>query len=126
MIDIQITSNAVQVLDYIKNKAKKVQLDIQGGLLKIGILAQKESRMNAPRLQGYLERSIQFKVQTGQVMIYVASNSPAGQYAMPMHENEYKKGSKTMMKGARAGNRYIERAINDNMNNFKKLLEPKL
>lgn len=122
MIDIQVTSNADIVLGYIGKKAKNVKAQVKDGMLKIGILAQKESRLNAPRLKGYLERSISMKAGDDYAMIYVASNSPAGAYAETRHEDNYNYGLLTVSKGPRAGNKYISRAIADNTQNFADIL----
>lgn len=122
MIELNITSNIIQVLNFIEGKKKDTQIQVKNGMLKVGLLAQKESILNAPRKKGYLERSINMKSGDDYAMIFVASNSPAGAYAEIRHDDNYIYGQGTVAKGPRAGREYIQRAINDNINNFKLLL----
>jgi len=122
MIQLNITSNVIQVLDFIKGLPRKINAQRQKNLGKVGILAQRESRRNAPRLEGDLERSINYEVGDGWVKIFVARNSRAGAYARRMEYDKYKEGKGTKIKGGRAGRLYIQRAIKDNMPKFRKIM----
>ena len=95
-----------------------IDSEIDAALEEIGLIGQRESRRNAPRDEGDLERSIQFKVGSGFVDILVPTNSRAGKYAKIRHDGRYKRGPGTRAKGGRAGRKYISRAIRDNRQKF--------
>ena len=123
MIKLNIKSNVIEVLNYIKAELPRtIHKQRQENLTKVGLIAQREARKNAPRLNGDLERSIDFEVKDGFVRIFVASNSRAGAYARIRHESTYNLGKGSKMKGGKVGRFYIQRAINDNISKFKKIL----
>lgn len=81
----------------------------------IGPLVADLAKEYAPKKDGALESSIEHQARGMQVLIAVPINSPAGQYAEPMHENEYIAGPGTVAKGDQAGRLYITRAIDDSL-----------
>ena len=122
MIQLNVKSNVIEVLNFIKSIPSLIHTQQQKNLTKDGIIAQREARKNAPYEEGDLERSINYEVGNGFVKIFVAKNSRAGAYARRMEYDKYNEGKGTKMKGGRAGRLYIQRAINDNMSKFKKIM----
>jgi len=122
MIQLNVKSNVIEVLNFIKSIPSLIHTQQQKNLTKDGIIAQREARKNAPYEEGDLERSINYEVGNGFVKIFVAKNSRAGAYAARMEYDKYNEGKGTKMKSSRAGRLYIQRAINDNMSKFKKIM----
>lgn len=118
---------------------------------EVALLVQREAKRNAPRsptvkqinatlvrkkrtkrraFAGGLEKSIECEVQghgaNATAAIFVASNSPAGKYAKRIHDEKgikwFKRGTGTVQKGARADEKFIERAIKDNQETIQKKL----
>ena len=80
---------------------------------------KKASAFSRP-IPGGLERSIEMeaRVSAMEASIYVASNAKAGRYAARIHDEKgvswHNRGIGTIMKGDRADEKFIERALNDN------------
>ena len=76
---------------------------------------------------GGLEKSIERRVEGLNAYVYVASNSPAGKYAARIHDGKGKswrnRGPGTISKGAKADDKFIERAITDEHQNIIKIIE---
>ena len=117
-------------------------------LQKCGAFAMREAKANAPKsatmkqlsatlkrkkrtsrkmMPGGLEKSIFFEVKPYGVKDYVASvfvpsNSFAAKYAKRIHDDKgrtwQKRGPGTVAKGARADEKFIERAIKDNVDKY--------
>lgn len=87
--------------------------------------AKKRRKKNAKSrpMGGALQNSITFFAQPNVAEIYVPSNSPAGKYAVRIHDERYvtwkNRGFGTIMKGPQAREKFIERAMNDNVMNGK-------
>ena len=80
---------------------------------------------------GGLERSIAYEVQpSGDVSVFVAKNSPAGAYAKRIHDEKgvtwHKRGAGTVAKGAQADEKFIERAVNEHVDEYRKVLEQEI
>lgn len=83
---------------------------------------------------GGLERSIDYSADylemTGE--IFVAANSEAGSYAAKMHDERGKTwrnlgpGSIAKNKGGKVGDKFIERAIDDNSKTFEKYVNDRI
>lgn len=122
------------------------------GLARCGLVAKRDAVRNAPRsptksqysatlkrkkrtarrrfFPGGLEKSIETETRNAVCTVFVASNSYAGKYAKRIHDEKGKtwrnRGPGTIAKGARADEKFIERAIKDNEGNFQKILEDEL
>ncbi len=112
-------------------------------LERIGLHAMRESKRNAPRsptmrqtsatlirkrrtkrksTAGGLEKSIAHEVRRAgldvEARVFVPRNSAAGAYAAYIHDLKgvrwFKRGIGTVRKGARADEKFVERAIKDN------------
>ena len=122
------------------------------GLARCGLVAKRDAVRNAPRsptksqysatlkrkkrtarrrfFPGGLEKSIETETKDAVCTVFVARNSYAGKYAKRIHDEKGKtwrnRGPGTIAKGARADEKFIERAIKDNEGNFRKILEDEL
>lgn len=76
---------------------------------------------------GGLSRSIEWETRGMEGSVFVASNSEAAAYARKIHDDKYKswrrRGPGTIAKGARADDKFIERALNDNAEAIGSLIE---
>ena len=81
-------------------------------------------------MPGGLEKSIGMKVGIDNASVFVASNSQAGRYGARIHDGKGKswrnRGAGTIAKGARADDKFIERAIKDNQGNFLTLINDEM
>ena len=78
-------------------------------------------------MPGGLEKSIGIKVHLDNASVFVASNSQAGRYGARIHDGKGKswrnRGAGTIAKGARADDKFIERAIKDNQKQFETIFK---
>lgn len=120
-------------------------------MARCGLLAVREAKANAPRsptmkqlsatlkrkkrtmrrqLPGGLEKSIECEASETGCSVFVASNSMAAGYAKRIHDEKgvtwSKRGPGTEAKGARADEKFIERAIRDNADNFARIVDDEL
>lgn len=76
---------------------------------------------------GGLEQSIEMRSNSMNAEVSVAANSSAGRYAWRIHEEKgktwFKRGKGTQAKGARADEKFIERALADNADKIRKIAE---
>ena len=116
-----------------------------------GFLAVREAKANAPRsptmkqisatlkrkkrtsrkvLPGGLEKSIEYDADERRCSVFVASNSMAGKYAKRIHDEKghswRNRGAGTVAKGSRADEKFIERAIKDNVEKFTAIVKDEL
>lgn len=121
---------------HLKNALKKA-------FVRCGNLAVSEAMLNCPKSPtnkkvskhlkvkrktkrrtnpGGLEHSIRFESDENRCSIFVPSNSDGGPYARYIHDCKgklwFKRGIGTERKGARADDKFIERAINDNVDKY--------
>ena len=80
---------------------------------------------------GGLEKSIASQtLPNGDVSIFVAKNSFAGDYARYIHDEKgvrwFKRGAGTVAKGSRADEKFIERAVNDNAQKYLLVYEQEI
>lgn len=87
---------------------------------------QKKATATSRPKPGGLRNSIEREVKTGKADIFVAVNSMGGQYAIKMHDEKgmswRNRGINTIAHGARADEKFIERALKDNEDNLTKIL----
>lgn len=80
---------------------------------------KRKKRTARRMLPGGLERSIQYESDDARCSVFVASNSEAGKYAKRIHDEKgvtwRNRGPGTINKGARADEKFIERAVRDNL-----------
>ena len=93
---------------------------------------QKKPRTTSRAKPSGLERSIMQAVDASKCegSIFVASNSEAGKYAKMIHDKKgvdwHNRGKGTVAKGARADEKFIERAVNDNGEKIAKKIDIEL
>jgi hypothetical protein len=127
-------------------------------MLKCGLIARDEARRNAPisptqslinntrktskrsktqdrstgrAKPGGLERSIKWRAEPDNAVVFVASNSEAGKYALKIHDEKgiswFKLGPGSVAKkGGRVDDKFIERAINDNQDEFARIIKTEI
>ena len=90
-----------------------------------------EVRKRTPVDEGHLTASITNETveyrKSRATVLYVPSNSPAAEYAIPMHENNYFIGVNSERKqqktGKKVGRKYISRAIDENRDRIVKIIK---
>lgn len=93
--------------------------NVERAVSEIGDVGVYHSVMRAPQDEGLLDASITKEVGRDEdgcsVAIKVPSNSPAAQYALPMHEGQYNLGPISQKKqtrtGVTVGRKFITRGI---------------
>lgn len=125
--------------------------NIDRALTRCGRIAVRESKANAPRsptnailsatlkrkrrtarrtFPGGLEKSIAFEVANGRCAVFVAANSFAGKYARRIHDEKgvswFNRGPGTVAKGSRADDKFIERAVRDNADDFLRIIKSEI
>lgn len=89
---------------------------------------QRKARATSRPNPGGLIRSIEREVHGEEARVFVASNSAAGKYAYRIHELKNRpggwrfRGPGTVVRGARADEKFIERAIVDEQGNILDIL----
>lgn len=106
-----------------KGKALKARMDL---MLKRREAARNDRATSRP-MPGGLMQSIEMRSNAMNAEVFCAANSSAGRYAWRIHEEKGKtwknRGIGTIAKGARADEKFIERALNDNAENIRKIAE---
>lgn len=100
----------------------------------VGGYVNGEVRKRTPVDEGHLTASITNETvvyeKSHAAVVYVPSNSPASEYAIPMHENNYNIGPDSQMKQAKTGKtvgkKYITRAMDENHDKIVKLIQKEL
>lgn len=110
--------------DKVQRNMKKKEDDFDRGLKQllkeVTDKMLEESVKRSPIDEGFLEKSherrLDYKNMEG--IVYIASNSPAGDYALYMHEGTYKLGPRSLAKQAGVpvivGRKFMERAYTEN------------
>lgn len=131
---------------------KATRVLLQPTMVRIGLHAVREARANAPRsptarqisatlirkrrtnrkpTPGGLERSIKYSVEFGgfhelETHVFVPRNSAAGAYAQYIHDQKgikwHNRGVGTRAKGARADDKFVARAVKDNIRRYSQLI----
>ena len=93
----------------------------------------KRRRITARRqfFPGELEKAIRAEtLANGDVSVFVTKNSNAWKYARYIHDEKgvrwFKRGAGTVEKGWRADEKFIERAVNDNAERYRRVYEQEL
>ena len=117
----------------IGNLSKVAPVAARRAMTRCGLIAVREAKANAPRsptMNGGLERSIEYEASESGCAVFVASNSQAGRYARRIHDEKgitwRNRGPGTVAKGQRADEKFIERAIRDNAQNFGLIIADEL
>lgn len=125
--------------------------NVRRAMARCGLIAVREAKANAPRsptmkqlsatlkrkkrtsrrtYPSGLEKSIEYEVTEQGCSVFVASNSPAGKYAKRIHDEKGKtwrnRGAGTIAKGARADEKFIERALKDNEGKFTAIINDEI
>lgn len=92
--------------------------------------ARRNARSTTRAAPGGLMRSIAFKSDRNSAEIFVAANSEAGKYAFAIHELKgvtwHNRGVGTVAKGAKADEKFIERAIADKEDAIRAIAEDQM
>ena len=135
----------------IRDLSKVAPAASRRAMVKCGMLAVREAKANSPKsptmkqvsatlkrkkrtarrmLPGGLEKSIEYEATDRGCSVFVASNSMAGKYAKRIHDEKgvtwRNRGPGTIAKGSRADDKFIERAIRDNADNFGRIVDDEL
>lgn len=125
--------------------------NVRRAMARCGLIAVREAKANAPRsptnkvlsktlkrkkrtarrtLPGGLEKSIAYETDGQTCSVFVAANSFAGKYARRIHDEKgvtwRNRGPGTVAKGTRADEKFIERAVRDNVGKFRAILADEL
>jgi hypothetical protein len=96
---------------------------------KFGKARRKQSASSRP-MPGALQNSITMRNTPDYAEVFVPENSPAGKYAVKIHDEKGQtwrnRGPGTVAKGAQADDKFIERAINDNMPEMDRIIEDQI
>ena len=136
-----------QVAADLRNLSSASSEAARNALVKCGLIAVREAKANAPKsptnkilsatlkrkkrtarrlLPGGLEKSIEYAASETGCSVFVASNSQAGMYARRIHDEKgvtwRNRGPGTIAKGVRADEKFIERAIRDNVGKFRDII----
>ena len=149
-MDGEITGLA-EVNAMLANLRKAAQQSARRALVRCGLIAVREAKANAPRsptnkilsktlkrkkrtarrtLPGGLEKSIAYETDGRTCSVFVAANSFAGKYARRIHDEKgvtwRNRGPGTVAKGTRADEKFIARAVRDNVGKFRAILADEL
>ena len=116
-----------QELQRMPDKTKKA-MDGVGGYIN------GEVRKRTPVDEGHLTASITNETvryeKSHAAVIYVPSNSPASEYAIAMHENNYNIGPDSQMKQAKTGKtvgkKYISRTLDENHDRIIRIIQKEM
>lgn len=88
---------------------------------------RRQDRATSRPMPGGLMRSIEMRATESNAEIFCAANSEAGKYAWRIHEEKgktwFRRGVGTVAKGAKADDKFIERALKDNAENIRRIAE---
>ena len=88
---------------------------------------RRNDRATSRPAPGQLRDSIEMRSNSSNAEIFVAANSSAGRYAWRIHEEKgktwFRRGIKTVMRGERADDKFIERALKDNEENIRRIAQ---
>ncbi len=95
---------------------------------------KRESVDRTPIDEGFLVASQKSEVVTEKGVVtghvFIPANSPASDYALPIHEGHYNLGAKSLQKQAASkvvvGRKFLERALYDNMTAFLTYMQKRL
>jgi hypothetical protein len=132
----------------IRDLSKVAPTAARRAMSRCGLIAVREAKANAPKsptmkqlsatlkrkkrttrrlMPGGLERSIAYEASETGCSVFVASNAEAGRYAKRIHDEKgitwRNRGPGTIAKGPRADEKFIERAIRDNAQNFALIVD---
>ena len=153
--EVKPVANDIQGLDAVnaalRNLTKVAPQAALAALKDTGQMLVHEAFLNAPKspmmkkhsatlkrkkrtaqgmLPGGLERSIEYEASETRCSIFVASDSEAKAYAKRIHDEKgvtwRNRGPATIDKGARADDKFIERAIRDNLPKIQKAFDDEL
>lgn len=149
MADDLVQIDPGMVVKMLDGLPEKGMAQVRRGLKRAVLLVHREAVKNAPvsptnaqyskavlkrkkrtkrRMHpGGLSRSIEWEVVGNEGVVYVAENSEAARYARRIHDERYKtwknRGPGTIAKGSRAREKFIERAMADNVGKVDEILD---
>ena len=115
----------------IERAIKENAANVEKAVSQIGDVALLESTKRAPIDEGHLTASLQKRMGRDEdglsVAVMIPNNSPAAQYALPMHEGNYQPGEKSLKKQTRAGvqvgRKFITRGVDAGRGKYKLIIK---
>lgn len=120
----------------VRRLAEQFPLRAQAAMKDVGHYLRSETQKRTPVDEGFLTNDVSFQVipyrQSTSVAIYIPANAPSSSYAIWTHEGYYNLGPNSRAKqgkveaGIVVGRKYITRAILENIDTVRKIIEAKL
>lgn len=131
---VKFTYNLKQLSDGVRRELQQYQNRIKKGMDSVGNFVAGEAKDLAPVDKGFLTSDIANSTEKYKssyaAVIYIPANATSAQYAIAMHENQYKLGKNSQAKQAKVGKpvgrKFITRAIDGNMEKIRKILQSEL
>ncbi len=114
----------------VRNAPRSSTQSTKNNLRKTSRRRKADERSTGRAKPGGLERSVSMTHGSDNAEVFIATNSEAGKYAFRMHEQKgiswHERGPGTIQKGGRADDKFIERAINENQDEFAKIIKTEI
>lgn len=131
---ITLRFNTRELGEGIRRELQKMPDRTKKAMDGVGGYINGEVRKRTPVDEGHLTASITNETvvyeKSHATVIYVPSNSPASEYAIEMHENNYNIGPDSQMKQAKTGKtvgrKYITRALDENHERIIKIIKKEM
>ena len=122
MAKATFTFNSVQLQMAVRRRLLEMPHLARAAMNDVGMMIEREAKLRVPVDTGMLTACIRREIVSHAhgvaAVIYVPENSPGAQYAIAMHENQYRLGRNSQEKqrkvGVPVGRKYITRAMYDN------------
>ena len=116
---IKFTIDTKDLEKKLKRFAREKREEFVKAMETVATQIEAESVKRAPIDEGHLQNSHRHEVEDSGTKItartYIPVNSPAADYALPMHEADYELGEASKQKqeavGVKVGKKYMERAL---------------
>ena len=126
--------NTRQLGDAVRRELQEHPLRARRAMNAVGGFLNGEVKDLVPVDEGFLtadvsNRTVEYK-KCFAAVIYIPSNGQSAQYAIPMHENQYNLGAKSIDKqrkvGKQVGRKFITRAMDGNISDIKEIVRTEL
>lgn len=123
--------NTRQLGDRVRRELQLMPLKTRRAMDAVGGFLNGEVKDLTPQDDGFLtadvsNETVEFK-ESFAAVIYIPNNANSAQYAIPMHENEYNLGPKSLDKqrkvGKPVGRKFITRAMDGNAEDILGIIE---
>lgn len=125
--------NAVELQMAVRRRLREMPHLARAAMNDVGMMIEREAKLRVPVDTGMLTACIRREIVSHAhgvaAVIYVPENSPGAQYAIAMHENQYRLGRNSQEKqrkvGVPVGRKYITRAMYDNPKKIRAIIARK-